>query len=114
MSEDVGAAQSYHEATGEWPQGFENPPPPTEDEKRQKAAQAYYDATGHWPGQTPEKVEQKEAPEDKFSHYLRLANGNTVRFAIHPRRQEIPSEWNGVPVVQVHNSHAPVNGGEDE
>lgn len=107
MTTDYAAAQQYHEETGNWPEGFQAPTPATEEEKQQKAAQAYYDATGHWPGQTPAPKEREEAPEDNFSHYLELANGKTVRFAVNARTYDVPSEWNGVPVVRVHNSHAP-------
>lgn len=107
MTDDVAAAREYHAQTGEWPADFHAPEEPSEAEKRQTAAQAYYDATGTWPGEAPKEVEQKEAPEDNFSHYLELANGQTVRFAVHPRNPVIPSVWNGVPVARVHNSHAP-------
>lgn len=105
--DDLSAARNYHEATGEWPEGFHAPEAPSEEDKRQAAAQAYYDATGTWPGESPKESEQKEAPEDKFSHYLELADGSTVRFAVNPRRYDVPNTWNGVPVVRVHNSHAP-------
>lgn len=105
--DDLAAARAYHEQTGEWPEGFSTPEEPSEAQRRQAAAEAYYSATGTWPGEAPKDVKQEEAPEDKFSHYLQLADGKTVRFAIHPRNPVIPSEWNGVPVVRVHNSHAP-------
>jgi hypothetical protein len=107
---DQAAAENYFEATGSWPEGYTPPGQETEEEKQQRAAQTYYDATGHWPGEKPAKVKQEEAPDDAFSHYLSLANGETKRFAVHPRDNRIPTEWNGVPVVQVHNAYAPTQG----
>ena len=110
MTTDQGAAENYFEATGTWPEGYTPPGEETEEEKHQKAAQAFYDATGHWPGEKPAKVKQEEASEDNFSHYLELANGQTVRFAVHPRNNDIPSNWNDVPVTRVHNAYAPTQG----
>lgn len=108
MTEDYAAAQTYHEATGTWPEGFVAPEAETDAQRQEKAARAYYDATGHWPGEKPKNVKQEEAPEDAFSHYLELASGQTVRFAAHPRNpSDIPNAWNGVPVVRVHNAFAP-------
>lgn len=107
---DKQAAETYFEATGTWPEGYTAPGQETEEEKQQNAAQAYYDATGVWPGEKPRKVTLEEAPEDNFSHYLELANGKTVRFAVHPRDSRTPTEWNGTPVLRVHNSYAPSQG----
>jgi hypothetical protein len=109
-TEEQTAAEAYFEAVGSWPEGYTPPGEETEEDKQKKAAQAFYDAVGYWPGQNPPKVKQEEAPEDAFSHYLDLANGQTVRFAVNPRNGLVPTEWNGVPVVKVHNSHAPTQG----
>jgi hypothetical protein len=107
LTSEEQAARTYFEATGEWPPDYTPPGEPTAEEKQKSAAQAYHDATGNWPGEKPKDVKDEEAPEGAFSHYLELADGQTVRFAIHPRRNNIPAAWNGVPVVRVHNSHAP-------
>jgi hypothetical protein len=104
---DQQAAETYFEATGEWPPDYTPPGEETADERLKSAAQAYHNATGTWPGEKPANVKDEEAPEENFSHYLELADGNTVRFAVHPRKPIIPSAWNGVPVSRVHNSHAP-------
>lgn len=90
----------YKSSTGHWPDGYEPP-------KEKTAEEIYHDATGHWPGEKPANVKDEEASADKFSHYLELGDGTSVRFLVHPTKPVIPTEWNGVPVVRVHNSHAP-------
>lgn len=105
---DYAAAQNYFEATGTWPEGFTPPGELTEEEKLHAAGKAYFDATGQWPGEKPKNVKREEAPEDGFSHYLELANGQTVRFADNPRKPgNFPSDWNGVPISRVHNAYSP-------
>jgi hypothetical protein len=99
--------EAYRSSTGHWPEGYQPAPDKTPEE-------VYRQATGHWPGEKPANKADEEAAEDKFSHYLELANGKTVRFLIHPRKQIIPGSWNGVPVVRVHNSHAPAPEGDNE
>ena len=101
------AAETYFEATGTWPEGYTPPGEMTEEEKHKAADKVYYDATGHWPGEKPADVKREEADGAKFSHYLELADGRTVRFLVNPNRPDVPNDWNGVPVVRVHNSHAP-------
>lgn len=45
----------------------------------------------------------KEAPAGKHSHYLHLADGTTVRFAVDPENPNapFPTSFNGVRVVSV-------------
>lgn len=51
----------------------------------------------------------KEAPEDAFSHYLRLADGRTVRYDVgdSPQGTPFPAVWNGVEVVGISHAVAP-------
>lgn len=82
----------------------QNPPPPESPEDR--AAREYFQATGHWPEDRKVEKRDEEAPEDKFSHYLHLVNGNVVRYA-NPDddpNKPLPSEWNGVRVNSIQNA----------
>jgi hypothetical protein len=107
MPTDDEAALVYRQATGIWPEGYTPPSQEAPADPHQAAAEAYKAATGHWPGETPPDAEQEEAPEDNFSHYLTLANGQTVRYAVDERRPNapLPTQFNGVPVAQVHNAY---------
>lgn len=50
----------------------------------------------------------KEAPEDAFSHYLRLADGRTVRYDVgNDPHGPLPVVWNGVEVIGASHSVAP-------
>ena len=50
------------------------------------------------------KNEREQAPEDSFSHYLTLANGETVRFDVATNDGAFPADWNGIPVVGARGS----------
>jgi hypothetical protein len=105
MSDVDAAAEVYREATGQYPAGYTPPGEETPEEKLQAANEAYFQATGVYPGQDMPNKPLEEAPEDKFSHYLQLADGRTVRFAVSDRRpNDLPTSFNGVPVVNVHNA----------
>jgi hypothetical protein len=54
------------------------------------------------------KEETKEAPEDAFSHYLELVDGRRVRHDVGNKPYApFPADFNGVPVVRVHNATVP-------
>lgn len=99
------AAETYRQATGQYPAGYTPPGQETSEDRKRAADEAYFKATGFYPGQEPNEPELEEAPEDKFSHYLELANGTTVRYAVPDRNPSyIPPAFNGVAVVRVHNA----------
>ena len=62
--------------------------------------------------ETPKNEKQdrrsNEAPENAFSHYLTLANGQTVRYDVGDKPYDpFPQEWEGVPVTSVRNAMGP-------
>jgi hypothetical protein len=102
------AAETYKQATGEYPKGYTPPGQETPEDRLRAANEAYKAATGYYPGEQPTEPPFEEAPEDAFSHYLELASGDRKRFAVLDRRPSgpFPTSIDGVAVVKVHNAMA--------
>lgn len=80
---------------------------PTFEETMANTPSPVYGSDGN--AQTAESAQTEKAPEtppeDRFSHYLTLADGTTVKFNIgDDPNGPFPAEINGVPVIGARNA----------